>query len=242
MADEYVRSLVLMRHRKSMSQYLRDGREKGYHVTDFVYGCPRYTKWVYELRQAEGSDDRPLSERDMTVFTIGKKLDELPVGDFHHVKVRKTIGGVEILGEIDDLIIDDDLAIIVDKKHIRGRPPKDAHSHYIAQVNTYAYFLKSGCVIDSVEVGDLKDLLRKLNGVNYYHGAILYIDVGLETSVISDVVDWELTDRDFEEIRENLSYMVSAITTAKGGVAEPHVNWFCNYCPFLRRCSEVGIG
>ena len=227
MADEYVKSLVLLRHRKSMSQYLKDGREKAYHVTDFVYGCPRYAKWIYDLRMQENSEDRPLSERDMTVFTIGKKLDELPVGDWHHVKLRKTIGGLEIVGEIDDLIIDDDLVIVIDKKHIRGRPPKEAHSHYIAQVNTYAYFLKSGCVIDGVEVGDLKELLRRLKDVNYYHGAVLYIDVGLETTVISDVVDWEIEDRDFEQIRENLTSMVSSITIAKDGVPEPHISWFC---------------
>jgi CRISPR/Cas system-associated exonuclease Cas4 (RecB family) len=242
MADDYVRSLVLLRHRKSMSQYLKDGREKAYHVTDFVYGCPRYAKWIYELRMHENNEDRPLSERDMTVFTIGKKLDELPVGDWHHVKLRKTIGGLEIVGEIDDLIIDDDLAIVIDKKHIRGRPPKEAHSHYIAQVNTYAYFLKSGCVIDGVEVGDLKELLRRLKNVNYYHGAVLYIDVGLETAVISDVVDWEIEDRDFEQIRENLTSMVSSITVAKDRIPEPYVSWFCQYCPVIRRCSEVGIG
>jgi intein/homing endonuclease len=227
MADDYVRSLVLLRHRRSMSQYLKDGREKAYHVTDFVYGCPRYAKWIYDLRMQENSEDRPLSERDMTVFTIGKKLDELPVGDWHHVKIRKTIGGLEIVGEIDDLIIDEDLAIIIDKKHIRGRPPKEAHSHYIAQVNTYAYFLKSGCAIDSVEAGDLKELSRRLKDVNYYHGAVLYIDVGLETAVISDVVDWEIGDREFEQTRESLSFMVSSIIVAKGGAPEPHVSWFC---------------
>ena len=60
--------------------------------------------------------------------------------------------------------------------------------------------------------------------------------------MISDVVDWEIGDRDFEQIRENLTAMVSNITFAKDCVPEPYVSWACNYCPFLRRCAEVGIG
>jgi len=247
MANNSIKALVLLRHRKSMSQYLMDKRDKTYHVTDFVYGCPRYAKWVYEIRQSEPEDElRPLSERDMTVFTIGKKLDELPVGDYHHVKLRKVIGGLEIVGEIDDLIIMNNIAIVVDKKHIRGKPPKDAHSHYVAQVNTYAYFLKSGCEIVSIEYandGATPAVLNKLlKNVTKYYGAVLYIDVSLETNTVSDVVDWEIDPKDFATIEENLEKMVELIQKAGDKPAEPKVSWFCNYCPFIRRCAEVGLG
>ena len=247
MSDSFVKTMILLRHRKSLSQYLVDKRDKTYHVTDFVYGCPRFAKWVYELRLSEPEDElRSLSERDMTVFAIGKKLDELPVGDYHHVKIKKTIGSIEIVGEIDDLIIVDNKAIVVDKKHTRGKPPKDANSHYVTQVNTYAYFLRSGCEIVGIEYaadGATPMVLSKmLKNVNKYYGAVLYIDVSLETSTISDVVDWEIDSKDFATIEDNLKRMVEMIEKAGDKPAEPKVSWFCNYCPFLRRCAEVGLG
>lgn len=241
---ERYRAEILLRHRRSMSEYLKGGREKGHHVTDFVYGCPRYAWYVYKLREEVGDEDRPLSERDMTVFTVGKKLDELIVGDWHHVKIRKLINGIPIIGEIDDLIIDSDKLVVIDKKHLRGKPPKEAHSHYVTQVNSYIYFLIDGCTVESVEYGRLDALRVKLDGsFSRLYGAVLYIDVSLETSQVSDVVVWEVTPEVLEQTRKFWQRMVMEVR--KGHVGRdppaPNISWFCNYCPFVRKCAEVGL-
>jgi hypothetical protein len=116
----------------------------------------------------------------------------------------------------------------------------------VAQVNTYAYFLKSGCEIVSIEYandGATPAVLNKLlKNVTKYYGAVLYIDVSLETNTVSDVVDWEIDPKDFATIEENLEKMVELIQKAGDKPAEPKVSWFCNYCPFIRRCAEVGLG
>jgi CRISPR/Cas system-associated exonuclease Cas4 (RecB family) len=236
---ERYRAEILLRHRRSMSEYLKDGREKGHHVTDFVYGCPRYAWYVYQFREDVGEGDKPLSERDMTVFTVGKKLDELVVGDWHHVKIRKKIGNIEIVGEIDDLIIDSDALIAVDKKHLRGKPPKEAYSHYAIQVNSYIYFLVDGCTVEDVECGDLEDLREKLSG-NFarLYGAVLYIDVSLETSQVSDVAIWEVTP---EILSQMAKFWYAMVRDVKKSPPPPNISWFCNYCPFVRRCAEVGL-
>ena len=236
---ERYRGEILLRHRRSMSEYLKDGRQRGHHVTDFVYGCPRYAWYVYELREEVGDEDRPLSERDMTVFTIGKKLDELVVGDWHHVKIRKRIYDVEIIGEIDDLIIDSDNLVVVDKKHLRGKPPKEAHSHYVTQVNSYIYFLIDGCAVEGVEYGDLEALRGRLSGsFAKLYGAVLYIDVSLETSQISDAVIWEVTPEVLSQIGK---FWFGMVRDVKKFPPPPNISWFCNYCPFVRRCAEVGL-
>jgi hypothetical protein len=36
--------------------------------------------------------------------------------------------------------------------------------------------------------------------------------------------------------------LARSVNVAKDGTPEPYVSWFCGYCPFLRRCAEVGIG
>jgi CRISPR/Cas system-associated exonuclease Cas4 (RecB family) len=236
---ERYRTEVLLRHRRSMSEYLKDGRERGHHVTDFVYGCPRYAWYVYKLREEVGDEDRPLSERDMTVFTVGKKLDELVVGDWHHVKVRKDFDGIEVVGEIDDLIIDSDVLIVIDKKHLRGKPPKEAHSHYVTQVNSYIYFLVDGCVIDGVGYGDLEALREKLSGCfTQFYGAVLYIDVSLETSQVSDVVIWEVRPEDLTQMAKFWRSMIREMALIP---PVPRISWFCSYCPFVRKCAEVGL-
>jgi len=236
---ERYKAEILLRHRRSMSEYLKDGRERGHHVTDFVYGCPRYAWYVYKLREEIGDEDRPLSERDMTVFTIGKKLDELVVGDWHHVKIRKDFDGIEIIGEIDDLIIDYDALIVIDKKHLRGKPPKEAHSHYVTQVNSYIYFLIDGCTVESAEYGDLEDLREKLKErFTQLYGAVLYIDVSLETSQVSDVVIWEVKHEDLVQTAKFWRSMIREMVLKP---PMPRISWFCNYCPFVRRCAEVGL-
>jgi CRISPR/Cas system-associated exonuclease Cas4 (RecB family) len=236
---ERYRAEILLRHRRSMSEYLKDGREKEHHVTDFVYGCPRYARYVYELRVEVGDEARPLSERDMTVFTVGKKLDELVVGDWHHVKIRKNFGSVEVVGEIDDLIIDSGVLIVIDKKHLRGRPPKEAHSHYVTQVNSYVYFLVNGCEIESTEKGDVERLKSMVKvGFRKLLGAVLYIDVSLETSQVSDVLIWEVTSEDLSQMSKFWRAMAVEIWADP---PPPNISWFCNYCPFVRRCAEVGL-
>lgn len=239
---ESVKDLVLRRHFLSMIKYLRDKeRDKAVHVTDFVYDCPRYARWIYDARMAGELEDRNLNERDLTVFTIGKKLDELQVGDFHHVKLRMNIDGVDIVGEIDDLIIDHHgkRIIVVDKKHTRQRPPKEAHSHYINQVNMYCLMLvhEKANFVDGEEIAEVVE--KALERGYRFWGAVLYIDVSLETRVISDVVEWEINEEALDDLSFKLEKMVEEF---KKSLPEPVSSWFCGYCPFFMRCVEAGRG
>lgn len=241
-----VKDDVLRRHYLSMIRYLKENeRSKSLHVTDLVYGCPRYARWIYEDRLAGKLDERNYNEKDLLVFVVGKKLDELVVGDYHHVKLRLDVDGVSLVGEIDDLIVDDNRIVIVDRKTVRQRPPKEAHSHYISQVNSYAFMLKNGCSIEGFDGGDevqcrelekrLKLLFKK--GVKVY-GSILYIDVSLESPWrISDVVDWEINEEALYQLGLDM-----LIEEFKKELPNPVFSWFCNVCPFFVKCMEVGFG
>ena len=155
------------------------------------------------------------------------------------MKIRKDFDGIEIIGEIDDLIIDYDALIVIDKKHLRGKPPKEAHSHYVTQVNSYIYFLIDGCTVESAEYGDLEELREKLKErFTQLYGAVLYIDVSLETSQVSDVVMWEVKH---EDLAQTAKFWRSMIREMVLKPPMPRLSWFCNYCPFVRKCAEVGL-
>jgi len=142
-----IRDLVLQRYYKGLLSYLNTEREKAPHVTDFVYECARFAKWVYEDRLADVP--RNYTERDLMTLAVGKKLDEIVVGDYHHVTLLLKNEDNRLFGEIDDVIIDDGakIFIILDKKTVRQKPPKEAHSHYVNQVEFYYAMLAGGAIV-----------------------------------------------------------------------------------------------
>jgi CRISPR/Cas system-associated exonuclease Cas4 (RecB family) len=84
------------------------------------------------------------------------------------------------------------------------------------------------------------DVLReRLSGsFTQLYGAVLYIDVSLETSQVSDVAIWEVTP---EVLGQMAKFWYAMVRDIKKFPPPPNISWFCNYCPFVRRCAEVGL-
>jgi CRISPR/Cas system-associated exonuclease Cas4 (RecB family) len=93
--------------------------------------------------------------------------------------------------------------------------------------------------VEDVEYGDLEDLRAKLSGrFERLYGAVLYIDVSLETSQVSDVVIWEVRPDDLAQMAK---FWRSIIREMMFQVPPPRPSWFCSYCSFVRKCAEVGL-
>jgi hypothetical protein len=238
-----IRDLVLQRYYRGLLNYLDAEREKHPHVTDFIYGCARFAKWVYEDRLADVP--RRYNERDLMTLAVGKKLDEIVVGDYHHVGLRLRGWGDELFGEIDDVIIDDrgKIFIILDKKTVRQKPPKVAHSHYINQVEFYYAMLYGGALVYRCGNADGDRVAEHVGRAfkDYKRVAvILYIDVSAESVwQLSNVVEWEMTDDRLGKAYERLRMLYEESLKP---LPKPSYGWFCNTCPFFRRCVEAGVG
>ncbi|MEM0478295.1 MAG: PD-(D/E)XK nuclease family protein [Candidatus Caldarchaeum sp.] len=215
------KDLIRVRHVWSLIKYLEQER-KGLHVTDIVYGCPYYAKWASTRGREER---RNIDEQGLIRLSVGKLLDTLDLGDWHHVKL--TYGDLQ--GEIDDIVELDGTLWIVDKKTVVEKPPREAHSHYVTQVQTYMVMLKHGTVV-SCEKGDLEELLKKVRTMPL-KGAILYVDVSASTrTMVSDVVEVPAPAPEFEDW---LEWMLFEVEKEK---PEKVVSWFCHYCPIMNTC------
>jgi len=51
-------------------------------------------------------------------------------------------------------------------------------------------------------------------------------------------VVWEVTPEVLNQIGKFWHAMVRDV---KKSPPPPNISWFCNYCPFVRRCAEVGL-
>lgn len=219
---------VRRRHVRSLWQYLRSEDRKGLHVTDLVYGCPRYAAYVVEAREKGAS--RNLDEAAMIRLGLGKLLDSLPVGDWHHVDLAMELGGRTVVGQIDDIVYHDGTLVVVDKKTVMEKPPREAHDHYVRQVQIYIYMLTHGQIVNS-EVGDVEALRSLVAAGVPILGAILYVDLTASTrTMISDV---KLIDYKEENVVGFLKWMVKEIGSVRPRAAP---SWFCHYCPIFAEC------
>lgn len=220
---------IRMRHVASMVHYLESGeRRVGLHVTDLVYGCPKYARLTVMSRHG-GDYVRNMDEGVITKLTIGKLLDSLPVGDWHHVNVK--LG--PLLGQIDDIAYEDGKLIVIDKKTIADKPPEQAHDHYVRQVQLYMYILRHG-EVESCEMGDVERLRELLSNGTPMVGAILYVDVSTSTkTVVSKVVQVPFHPIAAAQVEQFLNWMLTEIESER---PKARPSWFCQYCPYMIKC------
>jgi len=226
--------MVRRRHVRSLLNYLEEERT-GLHVTDLVYGCPRYASYVMSARRDKAAK-RNIDEGGLLRLAMGRLLDSLPIGDWHHVDLVLEKSG--LMGQIDDIIyrkgIGGDELLIVDKKTIVEKPPREAHDHYLTQVLIYAYMLRYGSIV-GCECGDL-DLLRKLSKSSQtkLRGAILYVDVSVSTkTMVSDVKVFDIDSKALADVEKFLEHMLSGVNSLN---PEAVPSWFCHYCPIMNDC------
>ena len=228
---------IRRRHVSSLLKYLKQDR-KGLHVTDIVYGCLRYAANAYFSRAL--AEERNIDEAGLIRLSIGKLLDSLPVGDWHHVDMEYEFGGGKLLGQIDDILYNDGELVIVDKKTVADKPPREAHDHYVRQLESYYVMLLRGEIV-GCEIGDVRELKRAVERARSIKLAILYIDVSASTkTLVSDVKVFDPPK--LEEAKRNLDEALSEffriMKTHGGDVMKypPAPSWICHYCPVMNRC------
>ena len=205
---------LVLRMRKSIMDELDEDRSKEVHVTDLVYGCAR--KAWFEKTLGYGITDTT----SMIVLWTGKKLHETGmVGCEHEVKIEMNLGGVRVVGSIDELC--DDGELVVDKKTTRGHPSKP-YDHHVMQVLLYALALKK--------------MGRKVPS----RGAIVYINVVDGTlKAYEFMITASVLDRVEREASERAKEIWNAMQSGKPPRARP--GWLCNYCSYIGQCAKIGV-
>lgn len=241
MREEELELYIRARHIGSIIKYLRMDDRKGLHVTDIVYGCPKYARYVLDSRES-GTEYKNISEDGLIRITAGKLFDSISFGDWHHVDLKMRIDGMyELYGQIDDILYLDGKLIVVDKKTVVTSPPKEAHSHYVNQVRYYVSMLYFGEILGS-EIGDTEALRRLLEKIDEIYGAILYIDIGVTTKTrISEakvIGKWKMEEA--EEIYYEVAEIVRKVMDGRG--KEIKMSWFCQYCPIMNSCYSEFLG
>lgn len=232
---------IRRRHVAGLLKYLREEKRTGLHVTDLVHGCLRYAAYQYVSRELEA--ERSIDEGGVTRLAIGKLLDSIPVGDWHHVDLR--FDGLQ--GQIDDVMRYGDDLVIIDKKTVAESPPRDVHDHYMRQVQYYAAMLKYGEIV-GCETGDLELLKQLVAEARRFILAVLYVDVSASTKTrVSDVKVWIIDEDVVNDVLRELRRMVKRFYETKAENSldvmkfEPNPGWICQYCPIMNICwSEAG--
>jgi len=198
---------------RSIFRELEEDRSREIHVTDLVYECPR--RAYYEKVYGYGVT----SLQSAFVLWIGKKLHETGMdGCDHEVAVEGELGGVRVVGSIDELCEGGDL--IVDKKTTR-RIPRQPHEHHVLQVLIYAL------------------LLQKMGRRVPRRGAIVYIDVAnAETKSYEFPITATALASVEKEVAPRARELATALATGKP--PKPRPGWLCNYCSYVRRCALDG--
>jgi hypothetical protein len=233
---------IRRRHVKSLIKYLQEER-KGLHVTDIVYGCPRYAVNNYLSREA--GVVRNIDEAGLIRLSIGRLLDSLSVGDWHHVDLELNAGGI-LHGQIDDIIYKDGTLVIIDKKTVAEKPPREAHDHYVKQLQYYYAMLLEGKIVGS-EIGSVEELEKAVREADSFKLAILYIDVSASTkTMVSDVKIFDPPK--LQEVSAELKRIVrdfyATLLISGGDVMKfkPEPSWICHYCSLMNVCWGAGDG
>ena len=150
------------------------------------------------------------------VLWAGKKLHETGMdGCEHEVPVEMELGGVRVVGRIDELCDGGDL--VVDKKSTR-RLPSRPYEHHVYQVLLYAL------------------ALTKMGRRRPRRGAIVYIDVaGLDVAAYEFPITQSMLDAVEREATRRAQLLARALR--EGRPPPPSPGWLCRYCSYVRRCA-----
>jgi len=207
--------------RRFLGAVVRDTEEnkeelRGIQVTDICYDCMRraYYQVLYREKGEEGY--KGMRESDWLKVWIGKKLHETDFSDIHELNVN----AFGVHGRIDEILVNNDAVVIVDKKTSRKIPAKP-YEHHVKQVKYYALLLKNS------------EVWEMLRGKKFY-GAILYIDVA---EGLSDVFVFPVNPEEAfleREIQKKVEILKRAFAEKKPPEAKS--GWICDYCDFLYHC------
>lgn len=197
----------------SIIKDIDEDRSREIHVTDLVYECVR--RAYYEKTEGYGVTG---FDTAMVLWT-GKKLHETGLeGCEHEVPVEMELGGVTVVGRIDELCDGGDL--IVDKKTTR-HVPSSPYDHHVFQVLLYALALKK--------------MGRRVPS----RGAVIYIDVsGLNIRAYTFQITASLLDKVEREATARAVELAAALKLRRP--PRPRPGWLCQYCSYVRRCSLDG--
>jgi CRISPR/Cas system-associated exonuclease Cas4 (RecB family) len=183
-------------------------------ITDICYDCMR--RAYYQVISRANEDNKGVRLSDWLVIWTGVRLHQTDFSEVHELDVY----GMGVHGRIDELMINEDKAIIVDKKTTRKIPSKP-YDHHVKQVQYYAVLLKSSEVWEM-----LKD--KKM------YGCVLYIDVNLGAIEAFPFVVNPNDAAIEREMREKITILQKALNERKP--PEPKMSWLCQYCDFLFYC------
>lgn len=207
--------------RQFLSAVIRDTEEskremkKGeIQITDICYDCMR--RAYYQVLSRMNDDSKGLRLSDLLVIWVGVRLHETDFSEIHELDVY----GMGIHGRIDEIIIDGDRAIIIDKKTTRKIPNKP-YEHHIHQIRYYGILLKNS---------DVWELLKNKK----MYGCVLYIDVNLGAI---EAFPFSMNPNDTvleSEMRRKISVLQNALNERKP--PEPKMTWLCQFCDFILDC------
>jgi CRISPR/Cas system-associated exonuclease Cas4 (RecB family) len=190
---------------------------KGIQVTDICYDCLRRAYYQIIFRERGGEQEyKGMRESDWLRVWIGKKLHETDFSEVHELNVN----ALGVHGRIDEIVVDNNEVVVVDKKSTRKIPSRP-YDHHVKQVQYYAALLRRS------------EMWPMLQGKAFY-GAVLYIDVA---EGLSEVYVFPLNPEDVNverEIAEKVAVLNRALK--EGRPPEPNAGWVCDYCDFLYHC------
>ena len=195
---------------KGIMLELEEDRSREIHVTDLVYECPRRAWYEKKLGYGVTSLDTAF------ILWVGKKLHETGMdGCEHEVPVEFELGGVRVVGRIDELCDGGDL--VVDKKSTRRRVSKP-YDHHVMQVLLYA------------------EALRQMRGRVPSRGAVVYMNVAdNEVTAFEFRITRVMLEQAVREAARRARELWEAMVS--GRVPGARHGWICNYCPYVRLCA-----
>src|SRR5579862_2765875 len=109
--------LVEAKFTTAVMDYLEEGpRRPGYHTTNTTQKCLR-NGYLTAKETKTNNQMRRATEKSSLTFAIGKKLHEIPFGDYHEYEILH-YHGLDFSGTADEIFIDfrTKEVLIVDKK------------------------------------------------------------------------------------------------------------------------------
>lgn len=195
---------------KSIVREIAEDRSGEIHVTDLVYSCVRRAYYEKVLKYGVVNRDSAI------ILWMGKKLHETGmIGCDHEVPIEMELGGVRVVGSIDELCDDGDL--IIDKKSAKNAPSQP-YEHHVFQVLLYAV------------------ALRKMGRRVPSRGAIVYFD---KTRADIRAYEFKITGKLLDEVEYEATRRARELAEAleKKRPPKPRPGWLCNYCPYVSVCA-----
>jgi hypothetical protein len=211
-----------------------DARDKGIHISNASYGCPRKLYFDITTPKRESKEEFSKDRKGLYRMWIGTKLHETPFTDNHEYKMKYSYRGMDITGTIDEIFVDSEgKKWIIDKKFVGYAPNFVMQPHHRDQVGYYSWLYKQLTGENVAGVVLFYFIVKE----SYLRNKKVSEDDVPEDTVIR-VFKEELTPEDIDNFGKQLLYLVDPVIdgylTFK--VPEKNVSWYCEYCLFREVC------